>query len=623
MVVTATALTARTLHPSTEAAQAFGQSHAEVRHKIGELEVRRDKLATRRRKLRGEIERLQAQGAKTDQVRPLQRREEGLDKSIGQLEKEAARLERYRRIWGYVDDHGNSWFFDRYAGERVIRWIETFCVHKKGQWRGQKLKLARWQKKIIRQIFGWKTPEGYRRFTEAWIEIARKNGKSTLAAAIALYLMIGDREPAAEVYAVAGSRDQAALVYSDAYAMVELNPALNEQIDLLKFEMKHPRTDSKFVAMGTKNQHGLNPSGAIGDEVHEWRNRDQYEAITSADGARNQPLFVFITTAGHDLETLCGELHLRAMQVVRGLVYQPDLYVRIYSLDPGDDWKDEKNWHKANPGLAYGAPKLAALQKAFRKSFGRPAEENSFKRLRLNLWTDSVSGWIRKETWDARKAPIDFGRLRGAKCWAGLDMALERDLSALVLLFEPDNDLYPGKWIVGSKFWCAGEYAREREAGDNISYPKWISNGLLVETPGNTVDFDFIERDIISTLKHFDVKALGYDKAFAHQMIQHLMKAGIHCVEVPQTITVLAQPTAEFSRKVHAGELVHGGHEIMNWCIANTEVKHNVNGQYRPLKNAKAARNDGAVAAVNALAPVIHGEGDMESVYKTRGALVI
>lgn len=618
-----TAQTAQTLHPSTDAARAFGEIHAEVRHHIADLKARRDKLGAKSAKLREEIERLRSLGAQGDQIRPLQRKVDGFGKSIGQLTREVERLGRYRRIWGYTDDHGNSWFFDRYAGQRVIRWIETFCVHKKGQWRGQSLKLARWQRKIILQIFGWKTPDGFRRFTEAWIEIARKNGKSTLAAAIALYLMIGDREPAAEVYAVAGSRDQAALVYSDAYAMVELNPALNEQIDLLKFEMKHPRSDSRFLAMGTKNQHGLNPSGAIGDEVHEWRTRDQYEAITSADGARNQPLFVFITTAGHDLETLCGELHLRAMQVARGLVYQPDLYVRIYTLGPGDDWKDERNWVKSNPGLAYGAPKLVALQKAFRKAFGRPAEENSFKRLRLNLWTDSVSGWIRKEAWDACQRPIDFGRLRGAKCWAGLDMALERDLSALVLLFEPDNDLYPGKWILGSKFWCAGEYALSREAGDSISYPKWIGQGLLTETPGNTVDFDFIERDIISTLKHFDVKALGYDKAFAHQMIQHIMKAGVHCVEVPQTITVMAQPTAELSRKIHAGEMVHGGHEIMNWCVANTEVKHNVNGQYRPLKNAKAARNDGAVAAVNALAPVIHGEAGIESVYRTRGALVI
>lgn len=615
--------TAQTLHPSTDAARAFGEACAEVRFRIGELETRRNKLEKRRAGVAAEADRLKSLGASTDQVRPVQRQADGLTKDIERLEGEARRLSKHRRIWGFTDDHGNSWFFDRYAGERVVRWIETFCVHKKGQWRGQKLKLARWQRKIIMQMFGWKTPEGFRRFSEAWIEIARKNGKSTLAAAIALYLMIGDREAAAEVYAVAGSRDQAALVYNDAYAMVELNPALNEQIDLLKFEMKHPRSDSKFLAMGTKNQHGLNPSGAIGDEVHEWKNRDQYEAITTADGARNQPLFVFITTAGHDLETLCGELHLRAMQVLRGLVYQPDLYVRIYSLDPGDDWRDEANWPKANPGLEYGAPKIAALRKAFRKAYGRPAEENSFKRLRLNLWTDSVSGWIRRETWNECARRIDFSKLIGAKCYAGVDIALEHDLSALSLLFDPDNDLYPGKWILASKFWCAGDYARKRENGDNISYPKWIANGLLVETPGNTVDFDFIERDIIATLKNFDVQALGYDRAFAHQMIQHFMKENINCVEVPQTIQVLAQPTAEFSRKVHAGELVHGGHEIMNWCIANTEVKHNVNGQYRPLKNARAARNDGAVAAVNAMAPIIHGEVVKESVYSGRGALVI
>lgn len=565
---------------STEAGRKWAAEHAEVHHKIAELKTERRRLAGRG----------------------------GHSAARDRITQSIREHERWLKVRGFVDGQGGVWYFDRYAGDRVIRWIEHYCVHKKGEWRGKPLKLGRWQRKIVRQLFGWKDADGLRRFTEAWIEIARKNGKSTLAAAIALYLFCGDREPAAEVYSVAGSRDQAALVFNDAKSMVELNPDFSDEIDVTKFLMLHGRTDSKFECLGTKNQHGLNPSGAVGDEVHEWKKRDQYEAITSADGVRRQPLFLFITTAGHDLFSLCGELHRRAKQVAAGHAYQPELYVRIYTVPAGADWKDRKFWPLANPGMAYGAPKVSALDKAFRKALGRPAEENSFKRLRLNMWTDTLSAWITSETWDQAKAEIDFSALAGADCYAGLDLALKWDLSALSLLFPPGNPVSPDHWLLGCCFWCPEDNIKAREDADGVSYRDWTERGLLKATPGNTTDFDVVENDIKALGRHFNILGLGFDAHLAHQMIQHFEDDGVPCVEVPQTITTLAHPTVELERMIFAGELKHGGHEIMGWNVGNTVVVHNSNGEYRPHKGKSGGKIDGVIGAINALAVAMAGD---------------
>ena len=572
------------LGPGTKEASAFGREFAEVRFREAELEA--------------EISVLKRAGRLRSQ-------------RLRDLSFELSKLKVFRRIWGLQDAHGQVWFFDKYAGNRVIRWIETFCLHKTGEWRGRPLKLARWQRKIVRQIFGWKRPDGFRRFKEVWLEVARKNGKSTLAAAIALYMLCGDREPAAQIYSVAGNEQQARIVYGDARSMVELNPALLSQIETAKQGMQHGRSESIFVPLGNKNQHGLNPHAAIGDEVHEWANRDQYEAITTADGARQQALFFFITTAEVDSESLCGELAARARKVLAGRrlvdppddpVYQPDLYVRIFELDPDDDWMDEANWHKANPGLAYGAPKLQSLRSAFQKCLGRPAEENGFKRLRLNIRTGATAQWIRREDWQALTSPIDFGLLAGAQCFAGLDLAKVRDLSCLALWFPPGNPAVPDKWVLASRFWCPEQNIIERERSDGVSYRKFIDRGELIATPGNTTDFDVIERDIMEVGQMFDVQGLGFDAHLAHQMVQHLIEDGIPCLEVRQGIITLAPPTAELERMVHAQEMVHGGNDLMSWCVSNVVVAHNANGDYKPHKAKSTQRIDGAVAAINGLA---------------------
>ncbi len=297
-----------------------------------------------------------------------------------------------RPVVSWTDQEGAVWYYDSYEGNRACRWIEAFCRHRKGEWAGRAFRLAPWQRRLVRELFGWFGADGFRKHREAWIEIPRKNGKSTLMSAIALYMLVGDNEPAAEVYSVAGSEKQALLVYADAVSMVEGHPSLSKLIETNKKGMYYGQGDGKFAALGKGHQHGLNAHGIVGDEVHEWKGRDQYACRSTATGTRRQPLALYITTAGYEIVSLCGELHRTAVQVRAGALYRPELMVAIFAADPADDWQDEAIWHKANPGLRHGAPKIEYMRQKARQASQSPAEENSFKRLHLNIWTDSRDG---------------------------------------------------------------------------------------------------------------------------------------------------------------------------------------------------------------------------------------
>ena len=533
-------------------------------------------------------------------ARLLERGQNLASPRVQALRDEIADLKPKTRIRAFEDRKGATWFYDPYEADRVIRWIERFCRHRRGKWRGKPFILSPFQRRWVRQIFGWFGVDGNRKHREVWIEIPRKNGKSTFASAVALYLLMGDRENAPQVFSVAGNEDQAKIVYGDACAMVDLSPDLERVVDHNLKIMRHHASDGEFKPLGKGNQHGLNPHGIIGDEVHEWKGREQYDAVSTADGSRDQPLAMYITTAGYDITTLCGDLHRTAVQVKAGILYRPDLYVAIYSASVEDDWKSEATWHKANPGLKYGAPTLQSMRTAYNKALSSKAEEGNFKRFKLNIWTGTHTSWISHEAWKKCEREIDWNVLRGDTCFAGLDLAKVTDLSALALLFPPGNSLFPQKWVLGCRFWCPAENVQQRARTDQVTYQEWIDLGLLNATPGNTTDFDVIESDILAVDEMFNIEALGYDPFLAQQIIQHLDEAGMNCVEVRQGMLTLAPPTAEFERLTLNGGLVHGGHDIMGWCVSNTVCKPNAAGDYKPDKSKSNKRIDGAVAAINA-----------------------
>lgn len=480
--------------------------------------------------------------------------------------------------------------------------------HTNGEWAGMPFKLAPWQRKVVRQLFGWKGADGLRRFRAVWLEIPRGNGKSTFASAIGDYLLIADNEPSAMIYSVASNRDQAALVYNDARDMVEQHPALRAVIECHDKGMLVGSTKSRFIPLGSKNLHGLKPHGVIGDEVHEWSNREQHEAVSSAFGKRRQPIRFYITTAGDNRESLCWELHRQAIQVIRGDVYLPHIYARVWAADAQDDWGDEEVWYKANPGLKYGAPKIDDLRQQYNEARSSPASENAFRRLKLNQWTDATTRWIPSADWDGSRADIDWSLLVGCPCYAGLDLAAVKDLTALVLWFPPSNKAVPGKWVMAIKYWCPAKNIPQRTKSDDVPYQAWADQGLITATPGDTTDYEILERDIVAINEVHPIVELGFDPWNARQLAQRLQKRQIDCVEVPQFLRILAPATAKMEKMCLGDEMAHGGQPIMDWNMANVMVWMGPNGHYKPDKKKSTQRIDGVAAALNGVALIIEAD---------------
>lgn len=526
------------------------------------------------------------------------------------IDKEVAALEPLTKIYGFRDHRGAVWFFDQYAAQHVIGWVRHYCRHTKGEWAGRPFHPDGWQRRLLRQIFGWFGADGLRRHREVWIEVPRKNGKSTLCAAIALYLLVADGEPGAEIYSVAGSEKQASIVYGDAAKMVALNPALEAQIEAGKKGMVHGPSSGIYMPLGKGTQHGLNVHGVIGDEVHEWKGRDQYEAVDTATGARRQPLLIYITTAGHDKKSLWFDLHRDAIEVRNGRHYQPNLYVAIWMASPDDDWTDPAVWDRCNPGLKHGAPNIKAMREACEKAQKSKAAENSFKRLHLNMPTDTLTAWISARRYRQCGAKIDLSKLRGQWCYAGLDLAETRDLTALSLWFPPENQAVPGRWVKLNRFWCPLDNIIERTKHDGVAYQDWADAGLIKATPGEVTDFEIVRRDIEAIHAIFPIKELGFDAWNARDLAQRLTRGGISTVPIPQQFSTLSYACSIFERMVIGHELAHAGHEIFEWNLSNTLLRPGPNGSLMPDKERSVERIDGVAADLNALALII--ESGME-----------
>lgn len=522
------------------------------------------------------------------------------------------------RVWGYRDHKNRNWFFNSLSADRAVRWIEEFCRHTKGEWAGQKFKLALWQRKIVRQIFGWMNARGFRRFQTVWIEVPRKNGKSTFASALAAYMLIADGEPGAEIYSVAGNEAQARLVYNDTRAMIEIDSRLSLVCKTAKIGLVVERTRSKMLALGKNNQHGLNPHCVIGDEVHEWKGEEQYEAVTTAVGARRQPLLIFITTAGHGRESLCWRLHNIALQVREGVLDMPDMYVRIFAASKDDDWLDERVWYRANPGMRYGAPKIETMRAKADKAKASPAEENSFKRLHLNMWTDSLTAWITSDNWNVAAVKVDLSKLIGCDFYGGLDLARVQDLSCFMKLFTPSNKAIPGKWILVPRFWCPEDNLAAREKESGVSYRGWASSKLLETTPGEVTDFAWIEAGIRRDAERFNMLSIGCDMTLAGEIVNNLSNDNYPVELVRQGFLTLGPATSEFERRILGGEMVHSGHEIMGWNVANTSVVMDPAGNIKPDRKRSADKIDGVAAGVNAVAVAMGAMSQRKNDLETR-----
>ncbi len=513
--------------------------------------------------------------------------------------------------------------YDEKKAQHAVNFIN--CLkHTKGQWRGVPFDLLPWQDQIIRDLFGTVKENGYRQYNTAYIEIPKKNGKSELAAAIALLMTCADGEWGAEVYGCASDRQQASIVFDVAVEMVDQSPALRKRfkpvMSMKRLVYKPTNSFYQVLSAEAYTKHGLNVHSVVFDELHAQPNRELFDVMTKGSGdARLQPLFFLITTAGTDRNSICYEVHQKAIDVIGGRKIDPTFYPAIYGIDDDDDWMDEKNWYKANPSLDHTID-IEKVRNAFNSAKENPAEENLFRQLRLNQWVKQSTRWMQMEKWDACNEEIDTDSLRGRECFAGLDLSSTTDITAFVLVFPPRTD--EEKFIVLPYFWIPDENLKQRVRRDHVPYDIWEQQGYIKTTEGNVVHYGFIETFIGELGTKYNIREIAFDRWGAVQMVQNLDGMGFTVVPFGQGYKDMSPASKELMKITLEKRIVHGGNPVLRWMMDNIFVKTDPAGNIKPDKQKSTERIDGAVALIMALDRAIRNE-NRESVYDGRGILIL
>ncbi|WP_368280345.1 terminase large subunit [Enterocloster citroniae] len=513
--------------------------------------------------------------------------------------------------------------FDEGKARRTVEFIN--CLkHTKGRWRGQPFELLPWQEKIIRDVFGTVKENGYRQYNTAYVEIPKKNGKSELAAGVALYMTCGDNEWGAEVYGCASDRQQASIVFDVAVDMVDQCPALKKRIKPVMSvkRLVYQPTNSFYQVLSAEayTKHGLNVHAVIFDELHSQPNRELFDVMTKGSGdARTQPLFFLITTAGTDRHSVCFEQHQKAEDIILGRKIDHTFYPVIYGAADEADWTSEKVWYDANPSLGYTID-IEKVRNACLSARDNLAEENIFRQLRLNQWVKQSTRWMQMEKWDACGFPVDERELLGRECFGGLDLSSTTDITALVLVFPPR--VQDEKYILLPYFWIPEENMRLRVRRDHVPYDVWEQQGFLKTTEGNVIHYGFIEKFIEELGTRYNIREIAFDRWGAVQMVQNLEGMGFTVVPFGQGFKDISPPSKELMKLTLEQRLAHGGHPVLRWMMDNIFVRTDPAGNIKPDKKKSTEKIDGAVATVMALDRAIRNDGSSRSVYDDRGILV-
>ena len=515
--------------------------------------------------------------------------------------------------------------YDQQAADYAVAFIESL-KHTKGQWADTPFELIDWQEQIIRDIFGTIKPNGYRQFNTAYIEIPKKQGKSELAAAVALLLTCGDGEERAEVYGCAADRNQAKIVFDVAVDMVRKNKSLMKRVTIKESErlLRYEPTGStyKVLSADVSNKHGFNTHGVIFDELHTQPNRKLFDVMTKGSGdARMQPLYFLITTAGTDTNSICYETHQKAKDILEGRKIDPTFYPVIYGADESDDWTDPKVWRKANPSLGITVA-IDKVQAACDSAKQNPGEENAFRQLRLNQWVKQSVRWMPMDKWDACAFPVNEDYLEGRVCYGGLDLASTTDITAFVLVFPPEDE--DDKYVVLPFFWIPEDNIPLRVRRDHVPYDLWERQGTLQTTEGNVVHYGYIEKFIERLGERYNIREIAFDRWGAVQMVQNLEGMGFTVVPFGQGYKDMSPPTKELMKLTLEQKIAHGGHPVLRWMMDNIFIRTDPAGNIKPDKEKSTEKIDGAVATIMALDRAIRcGNDNSASVYDERGILFI
>lgn len=535
------------------------------------------------------------------------------------------RLACERHVHDLKHAHKRGLYFDAGAAEYVLRFI-SMLRHSKGKWgrgRGEFIRLEPWQQFIIWVAFGWMRADGMRRFRMLYEEVARKNGKSTKAAGLGLLLAFADGEPGAEVYSAATKRDQARIVHKEAIRMVRKNSGLRKYINIYKDNLNLEDTACKYEPLGADSDStdGLNVHGIIADELHAWKSREMWDVLETATGSREQPMLIAITTAGIDRRSVCYEKHEYTRKVLEGWKdgsFEDDTWFGIiYTLDEGDDWRNEKVWIKANPNL--GVSKyIEDMRMKAKRATQMAAALNNFLRRELNVWVQGEVKWMNMDAWRACGGEIPAlelpKRLKGMTAYAGLDLSSTLDITALVLVFiDEDGEVY-----VVCRFWIPEDNMLIRTRDDGVHYKQWVDQGYIEATPGNVIDYDWIFEQVEKDMGRFDFDQTAFDRWGASRVVQVLENKGATMVQFGQGFASMSAPMKELERLVHSKKIHHGNNPVLTWMADNLVARLDPAGNIKPDKEKSREKIDGIVALIMAIDLALR-HPEKKSVYEKRG----
>ena len=513
--------------------------------------------------------------------------------------------------------------YDKKKADRAVAFIQSLR-HTKGIWSGKPFLLFAWQEQIIRDIFGTIKENGYRQFNTAFVEICKKAGKSELAAAIALYMLCADHEEGAEIYGCANDRQQASIVFDVARDMVIQSPILSERIRIVESQKRlvYLPTRSIYQALSSDvaSKYGYNVHACIFDELLGQNNRKLYETMTQGSGAaRKQPLNFVITTAGSDRNSICYEVHSKALDLLAGRKKDPTFYPVVYSAPEDADWTDPAVWMKANPSLGKTVDIEYYAQRC-NSAKDNAAEEIQFRQFHLCQWTNTSVRWMQMSRWDECQRDYTEEMLAGRQCYGGLDLSSTSDLTAFVLVFPP---LYDGEpYYILPYFWLPEEAIPLRVRRDHVMYDVWAKQGYLQTTEGDVVHYGFVEQFICRLYEKFDIREIAHDRWNASMMVQTLQDDGFTMIPFGQGFKDMSSPTKDLMRLVLERNIAHNGHPVLRWNIDNIFVRTDPAGNLKIDKEKSTEKVDGAVALVMALDRAMKSNNG-GSVYDTRDMLTL
>jgi len=517
-------------------------------------------------------------------------------------ERQVADLKRYSK-------KNAAFRFDKARAEKICKFVELL-PHIKGPKAGERIVLEPWQVFLLTTVFGWVKPDGSRRFRRVYVEVPRGNGKSALSSAVALYMLCADGEGGAEVYSFATTRDQAKIVFGDAQHMVRMTPGIRSAfgVETGAHSIYVMRSASKFEPLSAEGStlDGLNTHFACVDELHAHKTRVVYDVVETSIGKRAQSLLWVITTAGSNRAGICYEVRTFVTKMLDGIVEDESQFGVIYGLDEGDDWTSEAALVKANPNwdVSVRAEVLGPLQA---KAMQLPSAVNNFKTKHLNEWVNADTAWMDMRAWDAcQNQAIELDQFLGQPCWIGLDLASKVDIAALSLIFrDPENQ---GIFIAFAKHYLPEDTV---SSSSNSQYSGWMRAGRLTVTPGNVIDFGWIEADLLDLCSRFDVQSVAFDPFQATQLSTRMVAEGLPMVEVRPTVLNFSEPMKTLEALVLQRKLVHDGDPVLAWMASNVVAHLDAKDNIYPRKERAENKIDGIVALIMALSRAIKQEDSL------------